>query len=167
MTDTTALDILKNAILLERRGKAFYTRVADQASAQAVKDFFSMMADEEDKHVAVLSEQYQAYRGTGVFAAGNWGEKASAGFSSEILSERLKREISAADFEAAAIAAALSMERNAVRFYGERAAAATDPQEKALYQWLSDWETEHLEFLSKVDREVIEEIWNDAHFWPM
>lgn len=167
MTDATALDILKNAILLEKRGRAFYSRVADQASAPAVKDFFGMMADEEDKHVAVLSAQYRTYRGKGAFAEGNWEEKASAGFSSEILSERLKREISAADFEAAAIAAALSMERNAVRFYGDRAAAATDPQEKALYEWLSEWETEHLEFLARVEREVTEAIWNDAHFWPL
>jgi rubrerythrin len=167
MTDATALDILKNAILLERRGKAFYSRVAEQASAQAVKDFFSMMADEEDKHVAVLSAQYASYQGKGAFAVGNWEEKASSGFASEILSERLKREISAADFEAAAIGAALSMEKSAVRFYSERASTATDPQEKALYQWLSSWETEHLEFLSKVDREVTEAIWNDAHFWPL
>ena len=84
-----------------------------------------------------------------------------------MLTERVKNEIAAADFEAAAIAAALSMERNAVRAYSERAEAATDPEEKALYRWLAAWETEHLEFLAKVDRELIEEVWNDSHFWPL
>lgn len=166
MPDQSALEILKNAILLERRGRAFYAKVADQASSQAVKDFFGMMADEEDKHVSVLSAQYRALEGRGVFTSDVPSDKASAGFTSQVLSDRLKREISAADFEAAAIAAALSMERNAVRFYSERAQGTSDEAERALYRWLADWEEEHLDFLARVDREVTEAVWNDQHFWP-
>ena len=44
MTDNSALDILKNAILLEKRGKAFYRTAADQATNDYVKDFFQTMA---------------------------------------------------------------------------------------------------------------------------
>ena len=167
MQTDTALDILKNALLLERRGRAFYGKVAEQTARPAVREFFTLMAEEEDKHIQVLSEQFRAYREKGVFAAGVHSHKPSPDFASAVLSERVKSEIAAADFEAAAIAAALSMERGAVRAYSERAEAATDPEEKALYRWLAAWETEHLEFLAKVDRELIEEIWNDSHFWPL
>ena len=167
MQTDTALDILKNALLLERRGKAFYQKVAEQTARPAVREFFTLMAEEEEKHIQVLSEQFRAYREKGTFAAGTRDHKPSPDLASAVLSERVKGEIAAADFEAAAIAAALSMERTAVRAYSERAETATDPEEKALYRWLADWETEHLDFLAKIDRELIEEVWNDNHFWPL
>jgi rubrerythrin len=166
MTDQTALDILKNSILLELRGRAFYSKMADQASSSAVREFFGMMAEEEEKHVKVLSEQYRTFQRVGSFVVGEEDDKGSASFASTVFSDQLKREISAASFEAAAIAAALSLERNAVRLYSERSQSAGDPGERALYQWLADWETEHLDFLSRIDREVTEAIWNDNHFWP-
>ena len=43
----------------------------------------------------------------------------------------MKAQISASDFEAAAISAAMAMEKNAVRLYSERAEASEDPDEKA------------------------------------
>ncbi|MCK7507656.1 MAG: hypothetical protein MZV70_28840 [Desulfobacterales bacterium] len=57
--------------------------------------------------------------------------------------------MSAADFEAAAVAAAMSMEKNAIEIYSRRAAEAQDPDEKALYDWLAKWETAHLDFLAE------------------
>jgi rubrerythrin len=93
---------------------------------------------------------------------------ASSEFASaaEILTQDLKRQISAADYEAAAIAAAMSMEKNAIQVYGRRAAEAQDPDERALYRWLAEWETAHLDFLARIDRELTEEIWHDNRFWP-
>ena len=167
METDTALDILKNALLLERRGRAFYGKVAEQSARPAVREFFTLMAEEEDKHIQILSAQYRAYREKGSFEAADRSQEPSPDLASAVLNERVKSEITAADFEAAAIAAALSMERNAVRAYSERAEAADDPEEKALYRWLAGWETEHLEFLAKVDRELVEEVWNDNHFWPL
>ena len=41
-----------------------------------------------------------------------------------------------------------------------------DPNEKALYKWLAEWEEQHLYFLSEIDKELREQIWNDSNFWP-
>ena len=60
----------------------------------------------------------------------------------------------------------MSMEESAIKLYSGRAATATDPNEKALYNWLSKWETQHLNFLADIDRELTEEIWYDQSFWP-
>lgn len=166
MEDKTALDILKDALLLERRGKAFYAKVAEQAAAPAVKEFFGRMAEEEDRHIEVLSDQYRHYQRRGAFSPPA-GEQAAGTLVPAILGERLQREIAAAAFEAAAISAAMAMERNAIRLYSERSQAATDPEEKALYHWLAAWEREHLDFLTQVDRAVVEAVWNDNHFWPL
>ena len=60
----------------------------------------------------------------------------------------------------------MAMEKNAIKLYSDRAAAATDPNEKALYSWLAKWETQHLNFLADIDRELTEDIWFDQSFWP-
>ena len=67
MSDDKTVEILKQAILLEKRGQAFYGQVARQASGKAVKQFFGMMAEEEVKHVQILSNQFKAYQDTNKF----------------------------------------------------------------------------------------------------
>jgi rubrerythrin len=166
MSDDRTTEILKNAILLEKRGQAFYSKVAEQASGQAVKEFFGMMADEEVKHVKILSEQFKAYRQNKKFDPGEYAGNYTGSIAPRVLTKELKKEMSAADYEAAAITAAMSMEKNAIKLYSNRAAEADDPNEKALYQWLADWEKQHLHFLSDIDKELTEQIWYDNSFWP-
>jgi len=60
----------------------------------------------------------------------------------------------------------MSMEKNAIQVYSSRASETQDPDEKALYRWLAEWEAQHLSVLSKIDKEITEEIWHDNHFWP-
>ena len=167
MGDDKTTDILKRAILLEKRGQAFYAKVSQQASADAVKRFFETMAAEEDKHIRILSEQFKAYQDNKQFNAGQFDRHQESGIAGQVLSKQIKSEISAADYEAAAISAAMSMEQSAIKLYSDRAAAATDPNEKALYNWLAKWETQHLNFLADIDRELTEEIWFDQSFWPL
>mgnify|MGYP001826571457 CR=1 FL=1 len=166
MSDSTALEILKSAILLERRGRAFYTKVAEQTQSDAAKRFFNMMADEEEKHVGILSEHFKNYQQKKTFGPTEYDHTPSDSLSSRVLTEDLKEQLSAADFEAAAISAAMSMEKNAIALYSKRAEAADDPDEKSLYKWLADWEKTHLNFLAEIDKELTENIWHDNNFWP-
>ena len=166
MSEDKTTEILKNAILLEKRGQAFYGKVAEQASGKAVKQFFEMMAEEEVKHVRILSEQFKTYQKTRKFAAGDFDGDPSGNIAPNVITEALKKEMSAADYEAAAISAAMSMEENAIKLYSERSAEAEDPNEIALYQWLADWEKQHLYFLSEINKEITEQIWHDNSFWP-
>ena len=160
------ISILKQAILLERKGKVFYARIAEQAVHPPIREFFEAMAEEEDRHEEILSHQYRAFLSREKFddiplPAGSESQTAS-----RILTPEVIERIASAGFEAAAISAAMNLEASAVRIYSERAAAATDPQEKVLYQWLSDWEKGHLDILSRLDRALTEAIWNDNSFWP-
>jgi rubrerythrin len=166
MSEDKTVEILKNAILLEKRGHAFYRQVANQTSGKAVKQFFEFMADEEVKHIKILSDQFKAYQDNNKFDPGDFNDDHSADVASNVLTREMKTEIAAADFEAAAISAAMSMEERAIKLYSDRAEQASDSNEKALYSWLAKWEMQHLKFLSDTDRELREEIWNDASFWP-
>jgi rubrerythrin len=165
MSGSNTLEILKSALLLEIRGKAFYEKAAAGADKQAVKDFFNKMAEDEVSHVEILSEQYRAFKKTGKFKPraldGSQVKVADA-----VISDNLKASIAAAGFESAAVSAAMGMEERAIKLYSKQAEDAEDPEEKALYKWLAEWETEHLEYLAKIDREITETIWHDNSFWP-
>lgn len=166
MTENNALDILKNAILLEKRGRAYYSQVADSTNNSAVKEFFQTMADEEKHHEKILAEQFRHYQQSGTFKALEYEDAAASAADAKVLTGQLKEQIAAADFEAAAVAAAMALEKNAIELYGRRARDAADPEEKALYQWLRDWEKTHLDLLAQTERELTEGIWFDNSFWP-
>src|SRR5210317_676652 len=162
----SAEDILKTAILLERRGKAFYTTAARQTESEAARKIFTMMAEEEDEHIEFLSRQFAEYEKSGKFASNNMEEPVDDTEVVMILSEQVKKEISAAGFEAAAISAAIDFENRAIEVYQGRADEATDANEKEMYQMLADWERTHHHLLHRLNEDLKEQIWNDNNFWP-
>jgi len=137
MDTTKAIDILKQAILLEKRGYAFYSRVAEQAQDPDIKNIFTIMANEETTHVKFLSEQFANYGKNNEFLKVPLPDLANEAISNLVLTEEIKMKIAAAGFEAAAISAAIDMEKRAIEIYSKQAVAAVDPNEKALYAWLS------------------------------
>ena len=162
-----ALDILKEAILLERRGRAFYQKVATQATNEAVREFFETMVAEENHHMDILSAQLKSYRANHEFAPLDAADTQNQPLPDLVLSDEVKQQLATADFEAAAISAAMLMEERAVKLYGERAVATDDAKEKDLYQWLSNWEKGHLSFLADLDKDLKAAIWDDNQFWPL
>jgi len=164
MENTQSNEILKTAILMEKRGKAFYEMVAQQTKSDDVKKIFSMMAEEEQTHVEFLSKQFASYNKNQKFDKIEL--KADAGIVDEILSGDIKKQISAASFEAAAISAAIDMETKAIEVYSQQAAEATDPNEDELFSWLADWEKGHHKVLHDLNQQLKEDIWYDNQFWP-
>ena len=162
----TAEDILKEAILLETRGKAFYTNVSKKSEHPAAQKIFKMMAEEEDEHIKFLGKQFAHYTKKHEFLRPDVPkEDPEETVVLKVLTEQLKKEIHAASFEAAAISLAIDFEMNAVNLYQSRAKEATDPNEKELYQILAAWEGEHSKMLVELDNALREEIWNDNNFW--
>jgi len=159
------IEVLKTAILLERRGKAFYTQAARQTESKSAKKIFEMMAEEEDAHIDFLTRQFKSYRDNHEFLKNDPPPEEDETVV-EILSEKIKNEINAAGFEAAAISAAIDFENRAIEVYSRRAEEATDPNEKDAYKMLADWERGHHHLLHKLNEDLKEQIWNDNNFWP-
>ena len=82
------------------------------------------------------------------------------------MTREIKEKISAAGFEAAAISAGIAMEERAINLYSESAQSASDPEARAMYEWLATWEREHLNMLMDIDKSLLEKIWFDNKFWP-
>lgn len=166
MNSENALEILKKAILLEKRGNVFYRQAADGAGDEGVRHFFEAMALEEKKHIDVLSDQYKNYLVRQRFDPASLKRDENVDLTEGVLTKDLQQRISAAGFEAAAISAAMALEERAIKLYAGRAAAGSGPAEKALYEWLADWERAHLKMLTAIDRQLTESIWFDNEFWP-
>jgi rubrerythrin len=156
MPEDAAIEVLKMALLLERRGKVFYEQVAAQTQSPAVRELFGTLASEEQMHAEILVE-----RG----AAAIPGPVPDT-LSRLVLTSEIRKQIGAAGYEAAAIAAAIDMENRAVALYSERAGEASEPAERSVYQWLAEWERGHQRFLARLHEELLEEIWHDSGFWP-
>ena len=162
----SAVDILKEAILLERRGKAFYTTAARQTESEAARKIFEMMAAEEDEHINFLSKQFAFYEKNKSFMKVDDVADTDDTTVMAILSEEIRKQINAASFEAAAISAAMDFETRAVQIYSDRAESATDKNEKEMYQMLADWEKGHHFWLHKINEDLKEQVWYDNNFWP-
>jgi rubrerythrin len=157
-------DILKEAILLEMRGKEFYKNVAEKSDNPSTKEFFEMMSQEENEHIKFLKTQYDYFTKNKKFNAPIAPAEDDETVV-QILTDKIKKEISAASFEAAAINSAMDFETKAVKIYSERAKEATDPNEQETYEMLAKWEVGHQKFLHEINEELKESIWNDHNFW--
>jgi len=166
MLQGQALDIIKGAILLERKGKAFYETTARNSQSNAVKEIFETMAAEEEKHIDILTKHYESLARAGKLSDLKY-DVTPQNISTSVLTKKVREQITAASYEAAAITAAMAMEDNAVRLYSERANTTTNPLEKELFDWLANWEKTHLQFLSDLDQELKESVWYDNQFWPI
>lgn len=163
--DDKTVDVLKTAILLERRGKAFYTQAARNSESKSARKIFEMMAEEEDEHIDFLVKQFKNYQEHHEFLANPQHHEEDETVV-QILTEKIKNEISAAGFEAAAISAAIDFENRAIEIYSKRAEEATDKNEKETYQMLAEWEKTHHHLLHQLNEDLKEQIWNDNNFWP-
>ncbi len=166
MDKSNTLDILKNAFLMEKKGKNLYQKAMDHAKSDEVKDFFKDLVDDEQEHMNILEKQFKAYMKDGKFAAVYYEYDDGAADAPDILDQNLKDKIDAASFEATAITAAISFETKAVDMYAQRAKETSDPEEKKIYNWLSTWETTHLKKLVALEESLIEDVWHDNSFWP-
>jgi len=166
MEKNKTIEILKTAILMEKRGFAFYTQVAEQTKVEEVKKIFSIMSEEEVAHIRYLTDQFAEYTKNASFHKFTLPKEAKESIAKAILSKDIRKKLSAASYEAAAIGAAIDMENRAIEVYSERAKNATDQNEKSLYQMLADWERTHHKLLFELDQQLKEEIWFDNTFWP-
>ncbi|MCG8567775.1 MAG: ferritin family protein [Desulfobacterales bacterium] len=163
MKPSSALDILKQAYLLEQQGKNLYETARDAAADESVKVFFQDLVDDETDHMALLKKQMTAFQDRGEFVM---EPRTQEPVAAEVLDPQLRDKINAAGFEATAITAAVAFEEKAVKAYSLRAEEARDPEEKRLYHWLSVWEKAHLKKLMSLQESLMQRIWNDNSFWP-
>ncbi len=56
MYKSNTLDVLKNAFLMEKKGKSLYQKAMDHAKSDEVKFFFKDLVDDEQEHMNILDQ---------------------------------------------------------------------------------------------------------------
>jgi rubrerythrin len=158
------LDTIKGAILIEKRGVAFYASSAAATKSEAVARLFRTLSEEETKHQAWLEKLFVEMSIEGRTSGITPGTHDP--ISPEIFTEAIRNEIGAASYEASAISAAMALEQRSADYYRKGAEGSGDPECRRLFTILADWEVTHLELLARIDRDLQQSIWFDNAFWP-
>ncbi len=166
MNENKILDILKNALLLEYRGRAFYKKAKEESKIEEVKNIFDLMEREEEKHIEFLNKEFNSFQTLGKLTI---SENFSIDFKpvEEKILNALKEKIEIADYESMAIYIAITFEKEAVDFYDDKARKSVDEIENKIFSFLRDWEKTHVDFLNKIDEVLKERVWFDNKFWPL
>jgi rubrerythrin len=161
------VDILRKAYQIEVDGYTFYSMTADRADKPAVQDLFGRLAQDEVQHQAFLRSVLKNVdeKGTGAFAVGIKVPDLGA-FSQKVFTDRFREQAEGAQFEMAALSVGMTLEKNAVAYFSGAARNATEDEVRSFYQYLADWEQQHLDALAGLHDTIRGDFWERGGFSP-
>ena len=158
---------LRKAMQAENEGRYFYMMAAQSTQDAKGRETFRDLAREEQEHFEFLKGQLESVVETGQINAGlDLGQAKQFTGSHPIFSAEIQQRVGSAHYEMTALAIGILLERSAVDFYQAEAAAVSDPEIRAFYEKLAEWEQTHLAMLQKQAETLKEDYWHDAHFAP-
>jgi rubrerythrin len=161
------LDILRKAYQIEVDGYTFYSMTAERADKPAVQDLFGKLAQDEVQHQAFLRSVLKNYHDKGVdaFAMGIVLPDFRA-FSDKVFTDRFREQAEGAAFEMAALSVGMTLEKNAVAYFSGAAKNAEEAEVRKFYQFLADWEQQHLNALAGLTETIRGDFWEKSGFSP-
>ncbi len=161
------LDILRKAYQIEVDGYTFYSMTADRADKPAVQELFGKLAQDEVQHQAFLRSVLTNYHDKGVdaFSMGIIVPDLH-GFSSKIFTDRFREQAEGAEFEMAALSVGMTLEKNAVAHFSGAAGSADEAEIRRFYQFLAEWEQQHLDALQSLSDTIRGDFWEKGGFSP-
>ena len=145
------INTLKQALKMEKDGKAFYERSLAKAENNLTKKIFASLIKAEDRHIQKIKQLYDSLMETG-----KWPEVALVReqketpdniFSAAMAEMDKKTKGTMSEIEA--LKMATKMEDEGMRYYQSKADNTQDPFEKKFYHLLVHEESEH--YLSLLD----------------
>jgi rubrerythrin len=141
------LKVLKEAIKAESEGYYFYQVAGEKSKDLNAKEVFRSLAQDELDHGSVLKGLYHAIMKKSKYEFDHKRHKRDKSKSAShrsIFSTELKGKIRKNNFAISALRIAQMMEKDAIGFYGRHAKQSKHPELKLLFNFLEEWETDHL-----------------------
>ncbi len=161
------IDILRKAYQIEVDGYTVYSMTAERAEKPAVQELFARLAQDEVQHQAFLRSVLKNYHDKGVEAfAMSVVPPDLRAFSDKIFTARFREQAEGAAFEMGALSVGLTLEKNAVAYFAGAAQNATEAEVRRFYQYLADWEQQHLDALQALHESVRADFWDKSGFAP-
>ncbi len=161
------LEVLQKAFQIEVDGHTFYSMARDQARNPAVEELFDKLADDEVEHKRYLAQVAKDYDAKGI-AAFHMDRRSPdmKALSASIFTEQFKKQAKGAAFEMGALSIGMTLETNAISYFTRAAKIAGEKEVKEFYEFLADWEKEHLAALQGIYNGVRQDFWSETGFSP-
>lgn len=160
------LNIVRQAILNEVEGGAFYEMAAAQATNTEVKAALDYLGKEEKEHEHWLRSLNGNLQEINAFVF-DWDKMMELPeVKSPGIFDKAGEVFQFNAMELAIFGAGLLMEKNSVDFYQKAAEDAVTPEAKKLYEQLVKWETVHMEKLEQIYEMMKNEWWEKQRFSP-
>lgn len=160
------LEGLTKAMQAEVDGHNFYKMAAGSTTDELGKETFISLAKDEADHFIFLKAQHDSISKTGKVDPAVKLGKPSQSADSPIFSTEFKTRIKEAHYEMSALSIGAQLELTSIQFYRAEAKAAADPQIKAFYDELAEWETTHHRRLIQQQQELREDYYYKGGFYP-
>jgi rubrerythrin len=136
------LEILEYAIQMEKDGKAFYLKSAQESYHEMGKQLFKTLAEEEDKHRATFEKIYRAISERKSWPVTDF--HADRGYTLKTIFKQASSEPgTGAASELDAIKTAIGMEEKSYSLYNSQANIAANATEKGFFEALAGEERGH------------------------
>jgi rubrerythrin len=148
------LKVLKEAISVEMDGYHFYQTAAARTKDSKGKVVFRSLAQDELDHRNVLLGLHKAIKDKTDYKLERKRHKRqiTKRSKSPIFSTEFKRKIKEANFELSVLRIGQLLERNAMEFYRKHAKESKHKETKSLFNFLAEWEKDHLTALVQQER---------------
>ncbi|UCB53197.1 MAG: ferritin family protein [Candidatus Zixiibacteriota bacterium] len=148
------LKVIKEAINVERDGYHFYQTAAGKTKDVKGKTVFRSLAQDELDHSSVLEGLQHAIKTKTKFkfTRKGHGKKSAVRSKNPIFSAGFKSKIKEDHFELSALRIGQLLERNSMEFYSKHANRSKNRDLKALFNFLFEWEKDHLKALVQQER---------------
>jgi rubrerythrin len=154
MLEKTAqlLKVLKEAIRVESDGYNFYVVAAEKTEDPKGKTVLSSLAQDELDHGSMLKGLYQAIKSKSSYKLEPMRlrkKKPKPRSKSPIFSVEFKKKVKEGHFALCALRIAQLLEKNSIDFYSKNAKKSKHPELRSLFNFLVEWEKDHLKALVK------------------
>jgi rubrerythrin len=163
------LEVVKNAIRVENDGYQFYRVAEEKTKDPKGKEVFSSLAKDETNHMQILKSLYQNVKEKGEYKFDEHQDMKhilETTSESPIFSKEFRERVQQAQFEMTALSIGILLEKNSIEFYKKAAKESEDKEVRMLFDYLADWEGEHLRALVQQQKFLQEDYWTEARFYP-
>jgi rubrerythrin len=138
---------LRTAIEIEDNGLATFLKFARQTKIEAGKNMFIRLAMDENEHRRILEKQL-THLMEGKALEHIEIPKSEIEMVAPAIREKQQKTKGESDIgELDALNTALDLERKAAKFFRDHAEQAKDPEAKALFMRLAEWEDSHFDLI--------------------
>ena len=161
--------IKEKALRNEIEGREFYRMAAANARLDGVRQMFTFLMEEEERHREAILEQIgRMEKGKRPrLVRKTSGKREIRKFRSPLFTPDFVAKGKKVEGEAAALSIGMTLERRAIeQFAALRKKVKGDAAAEKVFDDLIGWEREHLEILTRQYEQLREMFWEEARFWP-